>query len=86
MSGREQSQQRSPLFDHLVGAGEEGRWKRKAEPLRSFEIDLQRDPCRLLDRHIRRLGTSENFANEYARSPEHVECARAVTHQTPRSG
>ena len=50
MSGRKQSQQRTPLFDHLVGAGEEGRWKRKAEPLRSFEIDLQRDPCRLLDR------------------------------------
>jgi len=33
MTSREQSQQRSLVFDHLVGAGEEGRWNFKAERL-----------------------------------------------------
>src|SRR6516225_3131045 len=74
------------LFDHLVSADEQCRWKCKTERLRSFEIDLQRDPCRLLNRNLCRLGTSENFTNEHSGSPEHVERARSVAHQAARSG
>ena len=29
----------SELLDHLVGERKQGRWHRKAKPLRSFEVD-----------------------------------------------
>src|SRR5262249_31397652 len=39
-----------PLFDHLVGAGEQRRWQRNAEDLGGDQIDDQLDFHRLLDR------------------------------------
>jgi hypothetical protein len=38
ISGREQSQQSSPLFNHLVGAGEQ-RWRHVVDCLGRFEVD-----------------------------------------------
>jgi hypothetical protein len=51
------------LFDHLVGATEEGIWNGEAERFRGFEIDHELDFGRLLERQIGRL-----FAFEYASS------------------
>src|SRR6516164_954859 len=39
ITGCEQSQQSSPLFDHLVGAGEQAIRHREAKGLRGFEVD-----------------------------------------------
>src|SRR5262249_943348 len=40
------------LFDHLVGAGEHGRWHREADGLRGLEIDNQFVFGRRLYRHV----------------------------------
>ena len=39
ITGREQVRQIGPLFDHVVGAGEQGRWHVKTERLGGLEID-----------------------------------------------
>jgi hypothetical protein len=44
-SGCEQPQQRRPLFDHLVGAGQECLWDRKAERFGRAEIDDEIGHC-----------------------------------------
>ena len=51
-SGREQVQQSNPLFDHLVGAVEQGRRHREAEHLGGFEIDHTFNFGGKLDRQI----------------------------------
>src|SRR5262249_17339476 len=51
-SGREQMQQSNPLFDHLVGAVEQGRRHREAEHLGGFEIDHTFNFGGKLDRQI----------------------------------
>src|SRR5262245_1832134 len=51
-SGCEQSQQRSPLFDDFVRAGEQRRRHGQTECLRSLEIDGQLEFYRLLDRQF----------------------------------
>jgi hypothetical protein len=45
-------QQTAPLFDHLVGAGEQRRRHGEAEGLGSFEVNHQLEFGRLLDRQI----------------------------------
>src|SRR5450631_2551161 len=44
-----------PLFDHVGGAGEQGRWHSKAERLRGLEVDCQLVLCRCLHRQVRGL-------------------------------
>ena len=45
-----------PLFDHLVGAGEERRWNGEAEGLGGLEVDRQLEFGWLLHWQIGRLG------------------------------
>jgi hypothetical protein len=61
MSGCEQSQQTSSLFDHLVGGGEHRLRHGQAERLGGLEVDHQLEARRLFDWEIARIG---------------VECAR----------
>src|SRR5215203_5213971 len=42
----------SASFDHLVGAGEKGRWDGEAENSRCFQIDDKLECCGLLDRQV----------------------------------
>jgi hypothetical protein len=51
-SGCEQSQQHSPLFDHLVGAGEQRRRQVDVERPGGFEIDDEFQPSGLLNGEI----------------------------------
>src|SRR3974390_2454366 len=64
MSGCEQSQQTSSLFDHLVGGGEQ-RWRHgQAERLGGLEVDHQLETRRLFDWEIAWIGARHNFGNE----------------------
>jgi hypothetical protein len=58
-SGREQSQQGSPLFDHLVGAREQRRRHVEAKHFGGLEVKYQLDVDGLLDRQISRFVTFE---------------------------
>ena len=61
-SGCEQLQHRSPLFDHLVGAQQEGFRQLEAERLGDSEIDDQLELRRLLDRKLACLRAAQNLS------------------------
>src|SRR5262245_11922856 len=56
-------QQKHPLFDHLVGAGEQGRWHVEAERLSGLEIHDEFEFRGLFDRELGRFRTLENFVD-----------------------
>jgi len=56
------------LFDHLVGAGEQGGRNGEAERLRSPDVDNQIEYRRKLDRQIGRPSTLENLSGNDAGS------------------
>src|SRR5438876_2452297 len=65
-------------FDHLVGAGEQGRSHRKAERLGSLEIDRQLEFRRLFNRQLGSLCSIENLDDERRRAPAQIRDIRTV--------
>ena len=59
-TGREQSQQNLPLFDHLIGAGEQRRRRCQTKSFCRLEIDSKLELVRLLNRKIGRVRTFED--------------------------
>jgi hypothetical protein len=56
-------QQKSALFDHQVGAGNEGRRDHEAERFRSLEIDGEDELVRLIDRDFAGIFPSQDLVD-----------------------
>src|SRR5882757_6085933 len=72
------------LFDHLVGAGEEGGWDRQTNFLSSLQIDDQFEPSRLLDGQLGRFASFENFRDIVSRYQHHVRKVGTIGDETAR--
>jgi hypothetical protein len=60
---------KDPLFDHLIGDGEQGRRHGKAERPRGLEVDDQLDSSGPLDRQVGRSVALKNSADVEADRP-----------------
>jgi ABC transporter substrate binding protein len=70
------------LFDHLVGAGEQGDRERQAKSLRCVQVYGQFDFHGLLDRQIGGVRTLEDVTTVNAGLSIGIGHARSVAHQT----
>jgi hypothetical protein len=62
-------QQKSLLFDDLVGTGQQRPWNRNTDGPRGLEIDGEIEFHRLLDWQIVRIGAVQDFVNMFLRLP-----------------
>src|SRR5438874_10236069 len=72
------------LFDHLVGAGQEGGWDRQTDFSSGLQIDDQFEPSRLLDGQLGRFASFENFPNKVGRYRHHLRKVGTVGDETAR--
>ena len=72
----------SQLFDYFVSGCEQGLWNGQAEQFGGLEIDDQLEFCRLLDRMIGWLGSSQNAVNLRRCFLQMVDRVDAVRHET----
>ena len=68
-----------PLFDHLVGEGEQRRRNRQAERLGDLQIDDEIEFNRLLDRQIGRLRSAQNPVTSFRPSSKPLNAATRQT-------
>jgi hypothetical protein len=76
-----QCSKQSPLFDHLVGAGEQRRRHFEAKRAGSRQIDDKFELGRLQDWQIGRLGPLEKAARIAAELAIYIRQARSIAHQ-----
>src|SRR5262249_37592934 len=69
-------------LDHLVGAGEHGRWNFEAERLSGVQVDHQFILDRRLHRKVGRLLALEDTIDVAGRAPEFVDDIRTIRDQT----
>src|SRR5262245_31715356 len=65
-------------FDHLVGAGEQGRREIESHCLRRPKVYDQFELCWLFDRELSRFCSAQNFRSLPCQLPENVTEARTV--------
>src|SRR5262249_1361447 len=85
-NGCEQPQQSNPLFDHLVGAGEQRGWHLEAERLGGIEIDHELELGQLDDRQVGRLLALGNPARLISCLTIGISKAGSITHQAAGRG
>ena len=75
---------KAPLFDQLVGAQEKRFGDCQAEGLGGGQINDEVEFGRLLDRHIARVGTTQNLIDIIGGAPVQVREVCSIGHQTCR--
>ena len=81
ISGCEQLQQGSPLFDYFLRGDEQERGYSKPERLGGFQVDDQLEFGRLIDRQVGRLRALENPRRLNARPAIGIREAASVAHE-----
>src|SRR5262245_56985714 len=71
-----------PLFDHLIGAGQECLWDHKAERLGRVEIDDEIELGWLLDRNFGGFYPAQNLVHQPGGASEEVREICCIGHKT----
>jgi hypothetical protein len=71
-------------FDHIVGAGEQGRRKVEAEGARGRQIDDELEFGRLFDRHVAGFRASRDSVHDVRSLTKHPIEARPIRHEAAR--
>jgi len=82
----QRTQQKAPLFDHLIGATEERDWDGEAQRPRRLEVDDQLNFGGLLDGQVGRFLAFENSARVDANQTVSVRIAASIAHQASGCG
>ena len=69
------------LFDHLVGAQQDGGWQLEADGLGRFEVEDEFKFGRQLNRQVARLLTAQDLVDISGAAPKHVDDIGPVRHQ-----
>src|SRR5215213_3759366 len=89
MSGltlRRRDQPYTVSLDDLVGLSEELLWDLKTQRPGGLEVDDQLEGGRLLDRHVRRIGTLEDLSGVDAHQAKGRREARSIADEATGSG
>ncbi len=75
------ARQKASLFNHLVGAQQKGFRDLQSEHFCNFLIDYEREPRRLLDSNIGRLGAAQDLVDENGYMMRHFDLISSIGKQ-----